>query len=432
MLPLCARGKPFGALILSRESGSFDPPDVTVADVLAGRAAVALENARLYQGIEAADRQKNEFLSMLAHELRNPLAPIVNAAEILRLALPNEPQVQWARNVIDRQLNHMVRLVDDLLDVSRITSGKIRLQRGPVQISEVLSTAIEASRPLIDRAGHKFEIAIPEQSIWVDGDAARLSQVATNLLRNAAKYTDSGGRVCLAVECEGDTAIISVRDTGIGIPPDMLHAVFELFTQVDRSLDRAQGGLGIGLTLVHRLVAMHGGTVSAVSEGLGKGSEFVVRLPTIPSPHAAEPAATPTVRREQSRLDQVSVLVVDDHVDGAGSLAALLGAFAARCMWRNGAAGHRPRPDPPAAVHHPGYRLAGNERLRIGPPLPLAARNPRRRAYRHDRLRRRRRRAEVARCGLRPPSGEARRTGGTPPDAGIVSEPTPKHRALVQ
>ncbi|HXD87364.1 MAG TPA: response regulator [Urbifossiella sp.] len=325
VLPLRARGKPFGALILSRQSGSFDPPDVTVADVLVGRAAVALDNARLYQGIEAADRQKNEFLSMLAHELRNPLAPIVNAAEILRLALPNEPQVQWARNVIDRQLNHMVRLVDDLLDVSRITSGKIRLQRGPVQISEVLSTAIEASRPLIDRAGHQFEIAIPEQSIWVDGDAARLSQVATNLLRNAAKYTDPGGRVCLTVECEGETAIISVRDTGIGIPPDMLHAVFELFTQVDRSLDRAQGGLGIGLTLVHRLVTMHGGTVTAASEGLGKGSEFVVRLPTIPSPHAAEPAATPTIRREQSRLDQLSVLVVDDHVDGAGSLAALLG-----------------------------------------------------------------------------------------------------------
>jgi signal transduction histidine kinase len=322
VLPLRARGKPFGALILSRKVGQFEAADVTVAEALSGRAAIALENARLYQGIELADRQKNEFLSMLAHELRNPLAPIVNAAEILRLSMPDQPQVQWARSVIDRQLNHMVRLVDDLLDVSRITSGKIRLQKAPVNLAEVLSSAVEASRPLIDRAGHHFDTQMPSQSIWVHGDSARLTQVITNLLRNAAKYTDPGGKVFLSLEIENDVAVIRVRDTGIGIPPEMLSSIFDLFTQVDRSLDRAQGGLGVGLTLVHRLVSKHGGSVSASSDGPGLGSEFVVRLPTIPSP---EESNTPgDVRESASQLNQLSILVIDDHPDGAGSLAVLL------------------------------------------------------------------------------------------------------------
>jgi signal transduction histidine kinase len=322
ILPLRARGTPFGAMILVRHTRQFEDPDVTVAEALAGRAGIAIENARLYQGIETADRQKNEFLSMLAHELRNPLAPIVNAAEILRLSMPDQPQVQWARSVIDRQLNHLVRLVDDLLDVSRITSGKIRLQKAPVNMTDVLSSAVEASRPLIDRAGHQFEEIIATEPIWVFGDAARLTQVVTNLLRNAAKYTDPGGRVSLRLSLENETAVIRVRDTGIGIPPDMLSSIFDLFTQIDRSLDRSQGGLGIGLTLVRRLVHKHGGSVSASSDGPGKGSEFVVRLPTIPSPDERE--------RSQIRQDgdlarnRLCALVVDDHVDSGGSLAMLL------------------------------------------------------------------------------------------------------------
>jgi signal transduction histidine kinase len=324
ILPLRARVRPFGALILMRKPGAagFESPDFTVAEALAGRASIALENARLYQDIEIANRQKNEFLSMLAHELRNPLAPILNAAEILRLSVPDQPQVQWARSVIDRQLNHMVRLVDDLLDISRITSGKIRLKMAPVCLSEVLSGAIEASRPVMDRVGHEFDAALPDEPIWVNGDSARLTQIVTNLLNNAAKYTDPGGHIWLSLEREDNMAAIRVRDTGIGIPPEMLASVFDLFTQVDRSLDRSQGGLGIGLTLVNRLVATHGGRVSATSEGPGKGSEFTVRLPTIPAPGATESNEMP--RAASSRLKQLSVLVVEDHVDGARSLAALL------------------------------------------------------------------------------------------------------------
>jgi CheY-like chemotaxis protein/anti-sigma regulatory factor (Ser/Thr protein kinase) len=196
------------------------------------------------------------------------------------------------------------------------------LKMAPVCLSEVLSGAIEASRPVMDRVGHEFDAALPDEPIWVNGDSARLTQIVTNLLNNAAKYTDPGGHIWLSLEREDNMAAIRVRDTGIGIPPEMLASVFDLFTQVDRSLDRSQGGLGIGLTLVNRLVATHGGRVSATSEGPGKGSEFTVRLPTIPAPGATESNEMP--RAASSRLKQLSVLVVEDHVDGARSLAALL------------------------------------------------------------------------------------------------------------
>lgn len=318
-LPLKAHDTMFGALVLT-SAHEFDSSDRTVAEALAGRAAIAIENGRLYQSVEAADRQKNDFLSMLAHELRNPLAPVLNAAEILRLAAPDQPQVQWARSIITRQMNHMVRLVDDLLDVSRITSGKIRLVTEPVNLEEAIADAIEASRPAIERFGHLLEVKYPSQPAWVQGDAARLIQIFTNLLNNAVKYTDPGGRIDVRLDREAEWAVVRVRDTGIGIPPELLDTIFDLFTQAGNSLDRAQGGLGIGLSLVRRLVTKHGGTVSAFSEGAGKGTEITVRLPLIPAPASVHrPDATPT-----ADLGRMVILIVDDHVDGAGSLAMLL------------------------------------------------------------------------------------------------------------
>ncbi|MDB5310551.1 MAG: luxQ 2 [Gemmataceae bacterium] len=324
VLPLRARGRPFGALALARAPGArgFGGADLTVAEALASRAAIALENARLYQDVEEADRQKNEFLSMLAHELRNPLAPLQNAAEVIRLKVPNHPQVTWAREVIDRQLKHMVRLVDDLLDVSRITRGKIRLKIEVVNLADVVAHAVEAGRPLIDGAGQQFDLVLPPDPVWVNGDPARLAQVITNLLNNAAKYTERGGHIRLSLGRDDGSAVVRVRDTGIGIPPDMLGAVFDLFTQVDRSLDRSQGGLGIGLTLVHRLVTMHAGTVTAHSDGPGQGSEFVIQLPAVPAPVGRPGMADgPVCRTSPTSL---SILLVDDNVDGAESLAALL------------------------------------------------------------------------------------------------------------
>jgi signal transduction histidine kinase/DNA-binding response OmpR family regulator len=324
VVALRARGRTLGALTLA--FGTSDrrhgPADVALAEDLASRAAIALDNARLYKELENADRQKNEFLSMLAHELRNPLAPIRNAAEVIRLSAPEHTRLQWAREVIDRQLAHLVRLVDDLLDVSRITRGKIRLQRGPVDVAEVARVAVEASRPLIEKHGHALDVSLPAHPVEVDGDPARLTQVLTNLLNNAAKYTEDGGRIGLAVGPAGDDVVVRVKDNGVGIPPEMLTAVFDLFTQADRSLDRSQGGLGVGLTLVKRLVELHAGTVAAHSDGAGKGSEFVVRLPRLGAP--ARPAAADRSFPVADPADRLTILLADDNVDGAESLATLL------------------------------------------------------------------------------------------------------------
>jgi signal transduction histidine kinase len=322
ILPLRAREAMIGGLVFAKDADAppFDASDRTVAEALAARAAIAIDNARLYEEIQSADRQKNEFLSMLAHELRNPLAPILNAAEILRLTVPDNLQVQWARTIIARQMTHLVRMVDDLLDVSRITSGKIRLSFAPVKLDEVIADAVEATRPAMERAGHHLEVHYCEQPLWVSGDAARLTQIFTNLLNNAAKYTDPGGRVDVRFESESGQAAIHVRDNGIGIPLEMLHSIFDLFMQAGHTLDRAQGGLGIGLSLVQRLVAKHGGTVSAFSEGAGKGSEITVRLPLISAPGTSPLVESPT----DVDLRKMVILIVDDHVDGAGSLAMLL------------------------------------------------------------------------------------------------------------
>ncbi|MBN9517096.1 response regulator [bacterium] len=286
VLPLAARGRTLGALTLAfGPARAHGPGDLALAEELASRAGIALDNARLYKEVQTADRQKNDFLSMLAHELRNPLAPIRNASEVLRMAGGDEPRVVWAREIISRQLGHLVRLVDDLLDVSRITQGKIRLRPERVDLAAVAAEAVEASRPLIDARRHRLDVDLPGEPVEVVGDPTRLAQVLANLLNNAAKYTDEGGHVRLAVAAEGGAAVARVRDTGIGISAEELPRVFDLFAQLDTALDRSQGGLGIGLTLVRRLVELHGGRVEVASEGPGRGSEFTVRVPL------AEPAA---------------------------------------------------------------------------------------------------------------------------------------------
>jgi nitrogen-specific signal transduction histidine kinase/CheY-like chemotaxis protein len=311
----------------------FAPADRTVATAFASRAGIALENARLYHEVQQADRQKNEFLSMLAHELRNPLAPIRNANEVLRHLGSDPYRVRWAQGVIDRQLTQMVRLVDDLLDVSRLTLGKIRLVVEPLDLGAVVAQAVESVRPLVDQSGHQLEVDLPPQPVSVRGDRVRLAQVVTNLLNNAAKYTNPGGRITLTAAvrpngaAESDSPAgeveIRVRDTGIGISAEILPTVFDLFTQASRSLDRSQGGLGIGLTLVRRLIDLHGGSVEARSGGAGTGSEFVVRLP-VASPDEERPPEPAAPARAPVSRAALRVMVIDDNVDGAESLAGLL------------------------------------------------------------------------------------------------------------
>jgi PAS domain S-box-containing protein len=274
------------------------------------------------RALKEADRRKDEFLAVLAHELRNPLAPIRNSLHILRLSAQHDPVAERIGEMMERQVNHMVRLVDDLLEVSRITRGKIELHKESVELAAIVRSAVETSRPLIDAAGHELALSIPADPLTLEGDSVRLAQVLANLLNNAAKYTEPGGHIWLTARREVDEVVISVRDTGVGIPPEMLPRVFELFTQLDRHADRAQGGLGIGLTLVKSLVEMHGGSVEASSEGAGRGSEFVVRLPL---GTAALPTHDPgKAARPSDVLALRRVLVVDDNRDAAESLSMLL------------------------------------------------------------------------------------------------------------
>ncbi|HEV8581397.1 MAG TPA: ATP-binding protein [Thermoanaerobaculia bacterium] len=244
------------------------------------------------EALREANRNKDEFLATLAHELRNPLAPIRNALEIMKLASDNAAIVEQARAMIERQVEQMVRLVDDLLDVSRVTRNQLKLRTEPVDLAAAVRGAIEASGPLIKEMGHELEVSLPEEPVCMEADAVRLTQVFLNLLNNAAKYTPRGGRIWLTIEPEGDGVVVRVRDTGVGIPAAMLPRIFEPFIQVDHSLGRSQGGLGIGLTLVRRLVDLHGGSIEARSEGPGRGSEFLVRLPArAPELLLEEPAA---------------------------------------------------------------------------------------------------------------------------------------------
>jgi PAS domain S-box-containing protein len=322
--PLRSRGRILGVVtFMTAESGrEYTETDLALAEDLASRAGIAIENAALLAALREADRRKDEFLAMLAHELRNPLAPIRNAAQIIRLKGPPAPEMQWAREVIDRQVDQLNRLVDDLLDVSRITRGKIELRRARISLEDVINTAVEASRPLIEKWGHELVVDLPPDPIHLDADLARLAQAFLNLLNNAAKYTEQRGRISLTAGIENGQAVVRVADNGLGIPPEMLPRIFDMFTQVDRSRERSQDGLGIGLTLVRLIVGLHQGTVHAHSKGIGFGSEFVVRLP-LAGAAASEDAAAPT-QPAATALPERRILVVDDNADAADTLTRLL------------------------------------------------------------------------------------------------------------
>jgi two-component system, sensor histidine kinase len=282
---------------------------------------------RAEEALREADRRKDEFLAILAHELRNPLAPIRNSLHIQRLTSHNDPATERLVEMMERQVNHMVRLVDDLLEISRISRGRIELRKESVEIAAVVESAVETSRPLIETRHQQLVVEVPPEPLILEGDPVRLAQVFANLLNNATKYTDIGGQIWLTVRREGQAVAISVRDSGVGIPAEMLPRVFELFTQVDRSAGRAQGGLGIGLTLVKSLVEMHGGSVAVHSEGCGKGSEFVVRLPLAAEARQVGRASLP--EGSPSVLAPRRVLVVDDNRDAAESLGMVLNLLGA-------------------------------------------------------------------------------------------------------
>jgi signal transduction histidine kinase len=297
--------------------------------VLQGEVA---ERSRAEQALKEADRHKDEFLAMLAHELRNPLAPIRNAVHLMKMKAVEDPQLLVSRDIIERQLIQLSRLVDDLLDVSRITRGKINLTRQRVELRELLERAVETVTPVLESRAHTLAVEIPEKPLTIYGDPLRLTQALGNVLGNAAKYTDAGGQITVRARRRRRDVEITVRDTGIGISADVLPCIFDLFTQVDQRNGRPQGGLGIGLALVRRLVEMHDGTVTASSGGAGQGSEFVIRLPLSVERAAsgdaasdetseAAPAANPAAPRP---LVQRRILVADDNEDARESLAALL------------------------------------------------------------------------------------------------------------
>jgi signal transduction histidine kinase/ActR/RegA family two-component response regulator len=281
------------------------------------------ELQRAQEALREADRRKDEFLATLAHELRNPLAPLRNALELMKQARADSKQMDNARAMMERQVRQMVRLVEDLLDVSRITRNKLELRTRRLDLRSVIEHAVEASRPLFDQAGHTLTVTLPDDPVFLDGDPVRLAQVLGNLLTNACKYTEAGGHVWLTVARSGSEVAVSVRDSGVGIPPEMLPRVFDLFTQVDRSLERSWGGLGIGLSLVKRLVEMHAGTVTARSDGHGRGSDFEIRLPVS---SGDGPVTRPASRAEveSPKAPPHRILVVDDNPDSAESLARLL------------------------------------------------------------------------------------------------------------
>jgi signal transduction histidine kinase/DNA-binding response OmpR family regulator len=341
-VPLLLGDRAPGALLVAAvapearaEPGPAPPqPDWAALEELASRAAIGFENARLYHSlqVEIAERRaaegelqrmnqrKDEFLAMLSHELRNPLAPIRNAVEMIRRIAPPDQKLAWATDVMDRQTHHLTRLVDELLDVARINQGVITLQRDAVDLNAVISHSIDIARSVIEAREHVLVVEQPPTPVWMNGDFARLSQVVANLLHNAAKYSENGGRIVLTLAVQDGEAVVTVRDNGIGIDAALMPRIFDLFAQGERSLDRSQGGLGVGLTLVRRLVELHGGVVTAHSAGVGRGAEFEVRLPCLRVVgDDTQPASTDLAHAAGSR-----VLIVDDNQDAAETIALYL------------------------------------------------------------------------------------------------------------
>lgn len=295
---------------------------VTVIEDVTERLVYEMELRERVEALRETDRRKDEFLAMLAHELRNPLAPITNAVHLLRYAGSQPTILESVSDLIERQVKHLVRLVDDLLDVSRVSQGKVRLQKAPVDLMAVVQQAIETSRPVIESRGHQLNILPPSQPIRVNGDFVRLAQVISNLLNNAAKYTEKSGLIEVVVEASSTgKAVVQVRDNGRGIEASALPSLFDMFYQTERNLDRSDGGLGIGLALVKNLTVMHGGTVKAQSPGRGKGSVFTIELPGLGNKTEAAPEVLPT---STSKASPTLILVVDDNRDAADSLSSLL------------------------------------------------------------------------------------------------------------
>ena len=337
LVPLIARGRTLGAMAaIQAESGrELGPEDCSLISELAQRAALALDNARLYAQAESAllqartaNRAKDEFLAMLGHELRNPLAPIVNSLQLMKLRDPGGHLEE--RKIIERQVTHLSRLVDDLLDVSRITKGKVQLKRERVDLSTVIAWALEQAKPVLDERAHPVTLENTGAKIYVDGDSVRLAQVFCNLLTNAAKFTPPEGRISISLRASGGVAEVAVKDSGKGLGPDLLPRVFELFVQGEQGAGSHSGGLGLGLAIVKNLAEMHGGSVEALSEGQGRGATFIVRLPlvdgTVTVADTTQPlSGAPAQARPSKSPETARILLVDDNHDAAFTLAELLG-----------------------------------------------------------------------------------------------------------
>jgi signal transduction histidine kinase len=320
--PLVSRGGRLLGMLSNhfRQQHRPDERALRWLDLLARMAADFIERSQAEEAVRTADRHKDEFLAMLAHELRNPLAPIHNGVQILKRSNGDGQATQPTLQILERQVDQMVRMVDDLLDVSRVSRGKIELRKETTDLSDAVIAAVEGARSTIDSLQHKLEVALPTQPTYIEGDLARLIQVVDNLLSNACKFTDRGGSIALKFERQNGQAVIRVRDSGIGIDRDQAERIFELFAQLDTSRERTAGGLGIGLTLVKSVVEMHGGTVEVHSAGRGHESEFVIRLPI----SQAVPKRRQVGIVEPKNHTPRRVLIVDDNRDGAQSLAVLL------------------------------------------------------------------------------------------------------------
>lgn len=323
--PLVKQGRLVAMMAVHQERPrTWSADDVALVETVVDRCWAHIERVRSMEALREADRRKSEFLATLAHELRNPLAPIRNALELLRLSGDKPAMLERVRGTMERQVDQMVHLINDLLDIARISSGKMVLQIERVDMQSVIASAVETSLPLIEAGGHELALDLPDAAIWVDVDTVRLSQVLSNLLSNASKYTPQHGRIGISARISGDAVVIDVSDTGIGIATHDLERVFDMFSQAPHSIGISKGGLGIGLSLVRRLVSLHGGSVSASSAGAGHGSTFTIRLPCMSAAPAGTPVSVAEPRGVAANAVQLRILVADDNADAADTLSLVL------------------------------------------------------------------------------------------------------------